>query len=216
MGALIPSPNDIEVLNKLNTRFGPKGMEKLRQFMADNGDDTFKASRNLHRISYRLKIHPTSGSKPKARWFVFLKTLIGATNSNKIKSAIRDALNDWDDSTAPPTGCVGINFWAVYDPDLLQDYRADIYKAPPDSAGQYWVTITLVCNHEIDVNEPGIPDPITPDDGEKGTAPSLIGLSGKQSAQKSSLKKASKKTAKHSAKKVGKKAAKKSSRRLSA
>jgi hypothetical protein len=212
MGALIPNPNDIEVLNKLNTRFGPKGMEKLRQFMADNEDDTFKASRNLHRVSYRLKIHPTSGSRPRARWFVFLKTLIGATNSNKIKSAIRDALNDWDSNAEPPTGCVGIKFWAIYDPGLVQDYRADIYKAPPDAAGQYWVTITLVCNHEMDVNETGIPDPTTPDDGEKGTPPSLIGLSGRplrQSAQKSSPKKASKKTAKHSAKKAGKKAAKK-------
>lgn len=214
MGALIPNPNDIEIINKLNTRFGMAGIAALRQFMANHHDDTFNAGRHLHRISYRLGIYPTTGARPRARWFVFLRSLIGATNAHMIQSAIRDAVNDWNPNTNPPTGCVGVKFWAIYDPTIAQDYSVDVYKAPPDAAGQYWATITLVCNHEIDPNEPGIPDPTTADGGESGGPPPTIGIGRRQprAAKKAAIpKKSGKKTVKKSARRVGKRATKKAS-----
>ncbi|WP_375786308.1 hypothetical protein ACE10Z_01120 [Bradyrhizobium sp. Pha-3] len=216
MGALIPNPNDIEIVNKLNNRFGPAGLAALRSFMAGHNDDTFKASRHLHRISLRLGIFPTSGPMPRARWFKFLRDLLGKTvptNPAKIQKTIRDGVNDWNTTTNPPSGCVGIKFWAIYDPQLSQDYRVDVYQAPPDLAGQYWITITLVCQHEIDGAEPGIPDPTNADPGESGTPPPPPSLApkakrpGKNAAKKpSGAKKAANKAAKKAAKKSAKKA----------
>jgi hypothetical protein len=213
MGALIPNPNDIEILNRLNNRFGRAGLVALRSWMAASSDDTFNASRRLHRISLRLGIHPTSGPRPRARWFKFLKDLLGKTvpaNPGLLQTTIRDAVTDWDSATT--RGCVGLKFWAVYDPASSQDYRVDVYRAPPDVDGQYWITITLVCRQEIDGNEAGIPDPSNADHGEHGTPPPPPSLAPTKRARKASSRKSGKKTAKKSkktSKKTSKKAAKK-------
>jgi hypothetical protein len=205
MGSLIPNPNDQEILDKLNNRFSPVGLTALRQFMTASGDDTFNASRTLHRISYRLKLHPTSGARPRARWFKFLKDMLGTTNSAKIQKTIRDAVNDWNTNNG--VGCIGLKFWAIYDPHLTTDYSVDVYEAPPDADGRYWVTITLVCNHEIVGTENGIPDPTAPENGEKGNPPAFVPHQPKAKADSS--KKPYGKGAKKAAKKSGKKAAKK-------
>ena len=170
MGSLIPNPHDMEVIDKLNARFSGAGLDQLRTFMASHHDDTFNPSRHLHRISYRLKIYPTSGPNPRARWFVFLRDLIGGPVARSIQAAIAAGVNDWDTTTTPPTGCVGIRFWAVYDPTMVvpPDYVAVIEQEPPDENGQYWKTITLRCYQQIDPHNPGIPDPTTPDNGENG------------------------------------------------
>jgi hypothetical protein len=207
VGGLIPNPNDIEVIDELNARFTGTGLAALRQFMANNHDDTFNPNRHLHRISYRLKIYPTSGARPRARWFVFLRDLIGAPVARSIQAAIAAGVNDWDTTTNPPTGCIGIRFWAMYDPALVTppDYRADINTAQPDANGQYWITITLQCYQEIDPHNPGIPDPTNADGGEQGGPQPIIGASlrkpAKRAAKKSSAKKAVKKSSKRSVKK---------------
>ena len=169
MGGLIPNPNDIEVITKLNDRFTGAELIALRRHMSANHDDMFNPARHLHRISYRLKIYPTSGTRPRARWFIFLRDLIGGQAARSIQSAIAAAVSDWDDNTN--RGCVGIRFWAVYDPDLQTppDYQANIDKPQqPDGNGQYWVSITLRCFQEIDAANPGIPDPTDADNGEHG------------------------------------------------
>jgi hypothetical protein len=212
VGALIPNPNDIEVIDKLNARFSGAGLATLRQFMAANHDDTFNPARHLHRISYRLKIYPTSGSRPRARWFVFLRDLIGGQVARSILAAIAAGVNDWDTTTTPPVGCAGIRFWAIYDPTMVvpPDYIAEIETAQPDTNSQYWITITLRCYQEIDPQNPGISDPTTPDGGENGGSQPIIGpltkpKSAKKAAKKSSAKKAVKKVAKKSSKRSVKK-----------
>jgi hypothetical protein len=214
VGGLIPNPNDMEVIDKLNARFSGAQLAALRLFMATSHDDTFNPSRHLHRISYRLKIYPTSGPRPRARWFVFLRDLIGAQVARSILAAIAAGVNDWDTSTTPPTGCVGLRFWAIYDPTMTvpPDYVADIDRAQPDANGQYWITITLRCFQEIDPLNPGIPDPTTPDGGENGGPQPLIGAAkkrAKKAAAKSSARKASKKAVKRPSKKASKRSAKK-------
>ena len=70
MGGLIPNGNDVEVIEKLNTTFQGNKLANLRRHIADNADDLFANTRHLHRISHRLKIFPTSGARPKGRWYV--------------------------------------------------------------------------------------------------------------------------------------------------
>jgi hypothetical protein len=162
MGALIPNVNDAEVIDRLNTVFGKK-LKKLRNHMQNTGDDTFAAGRHLHRISHRLKIFPASGDRPKGRWYVFLRDLIGDANRDQILQAIKAAVND--------PGCVGIRFWARYDPGVAGGYKTEIIKEPPDPTDpshQFWVNITLLCDHVIDPQLPGDSNKPPADPNEKG------------------------------------------------
>ena len=79
MGGLVPSPYDMEAINALNTVFSIPHLTNLRTFMAANDTNFFAAGRHLHRIAYRLKIHPSSnaGNNPRGRWFKFLKHNLG-------------------------------------------------------------------------------------------------------------------------------------------
>jgi hypothetical protein len=155
MGALIPNGNDAEVIDELNKTFSGRKLKKLRKHIHDNRDDMFAEARHLHRISHRLKIHPTSGPKAKGRWYVFLRDLVGAANQKKILKAIRDAVND-------PT-CAHIKFWARLDPGVPNGYDVEVVPGPPDT-----VTITLLCDHEIDPSVPGDPSKPPADTGEAG------------------------------------------------
>jgi hypothetical protein len=116
-------------------------------------------------------------------------------------------VNDWD----PATGqiyCVGIRFWARFDPGIAPpDYGVEIPPKKPDHSGQYWRTITLLCDHEIDAAEPG--DSSTPDqdDGEAGPVQPVI------TALSPSRRRAGKPLAKSSGKKASKKSAKKASKK---
>jgi hypothetical protein len=206
MGALIPNGDDADVIDKLNAAFSDKGLAKIRKHMKDNHDDMFAATRHLHRISYRLKVWPKSGDRAKGRWFVFLRDLLGPP-SRTILNTIRDAVNDWD----PATGqiyCVGIRFWARFDPRIAPpDYGVEISPKNPDQNGQYWMTITLLCDHEIDAAEPGDPSTPNPDGGETGPPQPVI------TAVPASRKRSGKPAAKSSGKKASKKSAKKASKK---
>ena len=197
MGGLIPNGNDAEVIDKLNTRFQGAKLRNLRKHIKDENDDFFASGRNLHRISHRLKIFPSTGDRPKGRWYVFLRDLIGETNRIIILKALKDALDD--------DKCVGIHFWARFNETLNPpDYDVDVSPKHPDANGEYWITITLLCDHEIDPSIPGDPSDPPADAGENGPVhPSLL------AAQRKSPKRAVKKSAKKAVKKVGKKAAKK-------
>lgn len=199
MGALIPNGNDAEVISQLNSVFTGPSLAKLRRHIQNKHDDMFGDGRALHRISYRLKIWPTSGPRARGRWYVFLRDLVGATTKQKILDGIRDAVND--------TTCAGIRFWARLDPGAPRDYDVEVVADPADSTGHHWVSITLLCDHEIDPSLPG--DPSTPpaDPGEVSPPQPLAPT--ERARRRAPKKKASKK----SSKKAGKKAAKKTAKR---
>lgn len=200
MGALIPNGNDAEVISQLNAVFTGARLAKLRQHIQGKHDDVFDGGRALHRISWRLKIAPTSGNRAKGRWYVFLRDLVGATTKQKILQGIRNAVND--------TSCVGIRFWARLDPGAPSDYDAEVVTEPSDATGQHWVTITMLCDHEINPTLPG--DPSTPpaDSGEAGPPQPLVTAPRRRTSKKPPKKKVSKKPTGKKAKKAGKKTAK--------
>jgi hypothetical protein len=200
MGALIPNGNDAEVISQLNSVFtGPK-LAKLRKHIKNTHDDVFGAARHLPRISYRLKVAPTSGNRAKGRWYVFLRDLIGPGNQQKILTGLRDAVAD-------PT-CVGIRFWARLDPAIGSGYDVEVVTEPADPDGQHWVTITMLCDHEINPTLPG--DPSTPpaDSGEAAPPQPLVTAPRRRAPKKPPKKKASKKPTGKKAKKAGRKTAK--------
>jgi hypothetical protein len=197
MGALIPNGNDAEVISQLNSVFtGPK-LAKLRRHIRDTRDDVFGPARHLPRISYRLKVAPTSGNRAKGRWYVFLRDLIGLDNQQKILTGLRDAVAD-------PT-CVGIRFWARLDPGVPTGYDVEVVKEAADPDGQHWVTITMLCDHEINPALPGDPATPPPNPGEEPPTQPAVAVAykakkaGKKPAKKA--KKAVKKAAKNYAKK---------------
>jgi hypothetical protein len=197
MGSLIPNGNDAEVINKLNDRFQGNKLINLRRHIKGKSDDFFASDRHLHRISYRLNIFPSTGNRPKGRWYLFLRDLIGDTNRTKILAALKGALDD--------EKCVGVHFWARFNPKTNPpDYDVDISPKHPDANGEYWITITLLCDHEIDAGISGDPSVPPADNGEKSPVqPSPLRWRGK------SPKRALKKAAKKAVSKVGKKPAKK-------
>ena len=194
MGALIPNGNDAEVIGKLNSVFSGSNLAKLRKHIDGKKDDVFHGERNLHRISHRLKIAPTSGAKARGRWYVFLRDLIGPDTQRKILKGIGDAVND--------SKCEGIRFWARLEPAIDKDYDVEIVADPADANGQHWVTVTMLCDHEIHPTLPGDPSPPPADHGEAGPQHPLVAAAPK-------AKTGAKKAAKKAAGKGGKKAAKK-------
>jgi hypothetical protein len=161
MGGLIPNGNDAEVIDQLNTRFQGAKLTKLRKHIHDNADNFFASTRHLHRISHRLKIFPTSGTRPKGRWYVFLRDLLGDANRLKILQALRDHVGN--------DKCVGIRFWARFNTAASPpEYEVEVVQDSPDANGNFWVTITLLCDHEIDPSVPGDPSIPPPDPGEHG------------------------------------------------
>jgi hypothetical protein len=197
MGALIPNGNDAEVINELNSAFSGSQLAKLRRHIQNKHDDMFGGGRHLHRISYRLKVWPTSGNRAKGRWFIFLRDLVGAATQQKILKGIRDAVND--------TSCAGIRFWARLDQGAPSDYDVEIVSEPADATGQHWVTITLLCDHEIDPSLPGDPSTPAPDNGEVSPPQPLVAKPRRGPPKKKSPKKSKKKAGKKSSKKAGKK-----------
>ncbi len=193
MGALIPNGNDAEVISQLNSVFTGAKLAKLRRHIRNTRDDVFGPTRHLPRISYRLKIAP-AGNRGKGRWYVFLRDLIGPGNQQKILKGLRDAVAD-------PT-CEGIRFWARLDPGIADGYDVEVVSEPADPDGRHWVTITMLCDHEINPSLPG--DPATPpaSPGEQPPAQPLVATARKA---KKTAKKAVKKAVRKSYKKAAKK-----------
>jgi hypothetical protein len=197
MGALIPNRNDAEVIGGLNSVFSEPHLTKLRKHIQNKHDDVFGNGRSLHRISFRLKVWPTSGNRPKGRWFIFLRDLVGAATKQKILKGLRDAVND--------TSCAGIRFWARPNPGAPSDYDVEIVSEPADATGQHWVTVTLLCDHEIDPSLPGDSSTPRPDNGEVSPPQPLVAKPRRGPPKKKSSKKSKKKAGKKSGKKAGKK-----------
>jgi hypothetical protein len=118
MGGLIPNPNDAEVIEKLNAQFQGDKLSKLRKHIRDKNDDFFARGRHLNRISHRLNVFPGSGSgpsRPRARWYLFLRQLIGTTNQIQILDALRGFVGD-PATASDNLPCAGIRFWARFNP----------------------------------------------------------------------------------------------------
>ncbi|MEA2888159.1 MAG: hypothetical protein QOD11_2519 [Bradyrhizobium sp.] len=193
MGALIPNGNDTEVINQLNSVFTGPTLAKLRRHIRNTGDDMFGPTRHLPRISYRLKVAPT-GTRGKGRWYVFLRDLIGSGNQQKILTGLRDAVAD-------PT-CMGIRFWARLDPSVPTGYDVEVVSEPADSNGQHWVTMTMLCDHEINPSLPGDPNTPPANPGEQPPTQPAVSVARKAyGAAKKAAKKAVTKSYKKAAKK---------------
>jgi hypothetical protein len=201
MGALIPNGNDAEVISQLNSVFTGRKLAKLRKHIKNKKDDVFHGERALHRVSHRLKIAPTSGAKARGRWYVFLRDLIGPDNQKKILKGIRDAVND--------SNCEGIRFWARLEPGLASGYDIEVVADRADSAGRHWVTITMLCDHEIDPSEKGDPRAPPADPGEADPPHPAADDEAVAVVGSSAASKAKKKPGNKVAKKPGKKTAKK-------
>jgi hypothetical protein len=193
MGALIPNGNDAEIISQLNSVFSEPKLTKLRRHIRNTRDDVFGPARHLARIAFRLKIAP-AGNRGKGRWYVFLRDLIGPGNQQKILTGLRDAVAD-------PT-CVGIRFWARLDPAIGSGYDVEVVSEPADPDGKHWVTITMLCDHEINPALPGDPATPPPNPGEEPPTQMLVAAAPK-------AKKPAKKAAKKAVKKPYKKAVKK-------
>ena|ERR1700682_3002146 len=168
MGGLVPSPADMEVINALNSVFSEPRLTKLRTWMATSGNDKslFTAGRNLHRIAYRLKIHPTSGAgtNPRGRWFKFLKEYLKERPDGAGHPKNHDIILAALESFVGDTNCTGIHFWARYgsatELPVGIDYKALVVQESPDpGSGSYWGSITLLCRHDLPNNAGAIQDP---------------------------------------------------------
>jgi hypothetical protein len=183
MGALIPNPHDLNVIQKLDNTFSNPHLRNLRNrivgpgatephFFSDPGN-----ARHLARISHRLKISPDAPPPPnpaqlRARWQFFLQTLLtnGATaaqNGKTVAEVIREALQVFVVTDA--SKCTAITFGVIPNDGSLSggiDYRADITPDPnvPRPAGSYTASIQLMCRQEISAGV-SAPDP-SPDHGE--------------------------------------------------
>ncbi len=176
MGGLVPSPADMEVINALNSVFSDPRLTALRTWMDTAGNDKqlFAGGRNLHRIAYRLKIHPNSnaGTNPRGRWFKFLKDFLkerpDGVGHPKNHDIILAALESFVDDAI---NCKGIHFWARYGSGAELptgiDYKAVVTQEPPDpNSGSYWGSITLLCRHDLPNNAGDIPDPSKANHGD--------------------------------------------------
>ena len=115
MGSLVPNPNDMEVINALNSVFSDPRLTALRTWMTTAGNDPnlFAAGRHLHRIAYRLNIHPTSGAgtNPRGRWFKFLQSFLNERPDGAGKAKNHDIILTALDGFVSDPHCAGIHFW---------------------------------------------------------------------------------------------------------
>jgi hypothetical protein len=209
MGGLIPNPNDAEVIDKLNAQFQGAKLQKLRDHIRGTADVFFADDRHLHRISHRLRIFPSSGDRPKGRWYVLLRDLIGDTNRKAILKALRDAVGN--------PKCVGIHFWARFNtrstPPPIADYEVEVIQERPDTNGEFWVAITLLCDHEILASVQGDPSDPPEDPGEKRPVHPIPLAPARRAKKQGKRPGYGKKPVKKAPKKAARKAAKKKKRK---
>jgi hypothetical protein len=200
MGDLLPNGNDIDVINQLTTRFTASPFSALKHYVSSSQDDFLWGNgKSLARASYRLNIWPTSGTKAKRRWFAFLGRILSRQNQMDIKAALKTAV----ENTAG--NIVGVHFWAQFDASIAQNsYVVQVTRDAADAAGNVFLKITLLCDHEIPATEAGDPDP-GPDLGEIGPVHPLVKRAKKKKTSKPKKAKAKKAKAKKSSKKRAKK-----------
>ena len=187
MGDLLPNGNDIDVINQLTTRFTATPFSELKNFIRSSHDDfLWGNNRSLARASFRLNIWPSSGTKAKRRWFAFLARILSHQNRVDIKAALKTAVEN------AAGNIVGVHFWAQFDATIPHNtYVVQVTQEAADAAGNVFLKITLLCDHEIPSTEAGDPDP-APDPGETGPVHPFVKRAKKTSGKKTSGKKAKK------------------------
>lgn len=178
MGALIPTPNDQEIIAKLNLRFSRSGLNTLRRYQNTSGDSLFGGAglppRSLERVSIQLGIYPT-GIGGKGRWIYFLQVILKNANNgatyNLIKSILEQAINTpavdsvvfdvMEDPAAAAQGGANNNYYLY--PSNAANVAAPLvsYNSLP---GKPIYLVTLVCPNATDIPF-GAPEP-PPDNGE--------------------------------------------------
>src|SRR5437660_1729258 len=106
MGGFIPSPNDQEIVAKLNYLFSGAQLAAIKAFTDKNNKRLFPA-KNLSRVARRIGAYPNTtndqyGRNPRARWYLFLEKLPTTTKSD-INNLLKDA-------TDPANGYDGVVF----------------------------------------------------------------------------------------------------------
>lgn len=177
MGALVPNPNDLQVINQLNGLFSEPRLTTLRNWIAANDPNFFAGGKKLHRIAYRLNLAPTGGANPRGRWFKYLKDFLKERPDGSGRPKNHDIILTALDGYVSDHNCTGIRFWARYASTELPtgiDYKAVVAEDAPDTgSGLYWASITLLCRHDLSGGVAPIPDPTTANgDADPGeTAP---------------------------------------------
>jgi hypothetical protein len=162
MGALLPNPNDLQVIAQLNQRFAGAQLAWMR---ARYGQDRmFGPGRSLRRSAWRLNIWPTVIAHGKARWLWFLQSGLSGNNQADIKTILEEGINNTSGNI------VGILFDAVADSNLaINTYTVERQAILADTATQdIFLKIVLHCGSDIDPRQPG--DASTPpaEGGETG------------------------------------------------
>ncbi len=162
MGGLLPNPNDLQVIAQLDERFSGDQLIWLRGQCVS--DPMFDAQRSLRRAAWRLKIAPTTGNKPAARWSWFLGKGLSQANQDAIKKILREAMANAADNI------VGVLFDAVADSDLAaRTYTVVRQQIPADTqTDDIFLKIVLHCGSDIDPNEKGDSTRPPPEPGEQG------------------------------------------------
>ena len=75
VGTALPNGNDLDAISQLNNQFTGANFDAIRKYVASSGDDFLWGSNKIFRASYRLNVWPTAGTKPRKRWFAFLRIL---------------------------------------------------------------------------------------------------------------------------------------------
>jgi hypothetical protein len=152
MGSFIPSPNDQEIIAKLNYLFSGTVLANIKKLNDKDKKPIFPA-KNLSRAARRIGAFPNTkndahGRNPRARWYVFLESLPASTKRdiNTLLAAATDSQNGYD----------GVVFDLTHEPS-----GKDPYIAPGSSGnagelitfpdGKTILFLTLVCDQPIPV-----------------------------------------------------------------
>jgi hypothetical protein len=202
MGDFLPNGNDIDVINQLTTRFTTSPFSDLKHYVSSSHDDfLWGHGKSLARASYRLNIWPTSGPRARARWFAFLRRILSRQNQLDIQAALKTAVEN------NAGNIVGVHFWAQFDSTIPHNtYVVQVTREAADAAGNVFLKITLLCDHEIPSTEGGDSDPGA-DPGEIGPVHPVLKRPKKMKAKKAKKVKKVKKAKKAKGKKSSKKRA---------
>jgi hypothetical protein len=175
MGGFIPSPNDQEIIAKLNFLFsGDVLNKKMKKPFLDKNKQPLFPAKNLSRVARRIGAFPNTtsdanGRNPRARWYVFLEKLPNAT-----KQDINDLLAD---ATDPQTGYDGVVFDLTHEPAPVGQPPIPPYIAKGSGGGAGEIVtfpdgktilfMTLVCDQPIPTtNDTGNPKDDRPNIGK--------------------------------------------------
>jgi hypothetical protein len=161
VGALIPTPNDQDVIVKLNLRFAAYGLTGLRQWQEATKEYLFDGNHSLHRVSYRLGLYPAAPGG-QARWIYFLRYMLRPASGGKTVAAIKNVLSQ----ALADTEVDSVVFNVLEDPNvndyILYPNNDNQPVVSNDTVnGQIVYLVTLVCPRAavIPSGQPNVPPP---------------------------------------------------------